>query len=311
MIDKFPGLLGYGGIIAIHADWPMYPSGIGWQIALRTLGNFPKGTKFYEIDDIDRCKLLVNQDPKTLKAPFDSKHYHIAIWHEDLIKLKAKGLLDGVIEKSGYEFKLVCFENFKKQLGENLKEDNEGNIILYIKDNNGQFQETKYSKPEFDEDEEDFVFRDCAIITNTINLTAKGIDELIKLSNEISFTEELNNLTEPLIKIGKFDTAIREASVLLETRIKEYHSGLDLYGQSLVDYHIEKIIKNNDNFNSAAIKCYRGELRTIFKFIRNDFAHNLKILTKEQCMVILYRISNTLDELNEVINTYFNNKNNT
>jgi len=60
MIDKYTGLLGYGGIIAIHADWPIYPSGIGWEIALRTLGNFPEGTNFYEIDDIDMCKLLIS-----------------------------------------------------------------------------------------------------------------------------------------------------------------------------------------------------------------------------------------------------------
>lgn len=54
MLEKFPGLLGYGGIIAIHADWPNYPPGIGWETGLRTLGNFPEGTQFYEIDDIDR-----------------------------------------------------------------------------------------------------------------------------------------------------------------------------------------------------------------------------------------------------------------
>ena len=60
MLDKFPGFLGYGGIIAIHADWPTYPGGIGWEIALRELGYFPKGTNFYQIDDIDKCMLFIN-----------------------------------------------------------------------------------------------------------------------------------------------------------------------------------------------------------------------------------------------------------
>ena len=308
MLEKFPGLLGYGGIIAIHANWPMYPPGIGWQIALKNLGNFPSETKFYEIDDIDRCKLLINQIPNNLSDPFDSKHYHIAVWHEDLISLKEKGLVSGVIEKSNYEFELIRYENFKKQLGENLKEDKEGNIILYIKDDSGQLRETKYNKPEYDED--DFVFQDCAVIPETINLTTKGIEELIKLSNEIIFTNELKELTEPLIKIKRFDTAIRDSSLLVETQIKEFHNRPNLYGQRLVDFHIEEIIKNNDNFNSAAIKCYRGELRTIFKFIRNDFAHNFKVLTEEQCLVILSRINDTLNEFKEVTDVYFK-KNNT
>lgn len=305
MLDKFPGLLGYGGIIAIHANWPMYPSGIGWQIALKDLGNFPAGTDFYEIDDIDRCKLLVNEEPKKLSDPFDRKHYHVAIWHSDLIKLKEKGLILGVIEKSDYEFRLLEFENFKKQLGKNLREDEEGNIILNFQDERGNLQESKYYKPENDEDEDDFIFRDCAFIPDTIKLTTKGIEELAKLSKEISFTDELKNLTEPLVKINRYDTAIRDASLFVETSIKNIHNKPNLFGQKLIDYHIEDIIKNNNNFNSAAIKCYRGELRTIFKFIRNDFAHNFKVLTEEQCIVILQRINDLLIEIKEVIDAYY------
>jgi hypothetical protein len=47
MLDKFSGFLGYEGIIAIHANWPNYPLGIGWDVALKTLGNFPRNTEFY------------------------------------------------------------------------------------------------------------------------------------------------------------------------------------------------------------------------------------------------------------------------
>lgn len=312
MLDKFPGFLGYGGIVAIHANWPNYPPGIGWQIALKTLGNFPKGTNFYEIDDIDRCKLLINQNPTGLTDPYDIKYYHVAIWHEDLIELKKRGFINGVIEKSDYEFELIRFENLKKDFGGKLKEDEDGNIIFNVKDDNGQLREMKYNKPEPDEDEEDglFVFRNCAIIADCINLTKEGIDELIKLSNEIKLTEHLSNLTGPLIAIGRFDTAIREASLLIETTIKHFHNMPLLFGQKLIEFHIQEIIKNNDNFNSAAIKCYRGELRTIFSFIRNDFAHNFRVLTEEQCKVILSRINETLCEFEEVVNAYFK-KNNT
>jgi hypothetical protein len=303
MLEKFPGFLGYGGIIAIHANWPMYPPGIGWKIALRTLGNFPTGTIFYEVDDIDRCKLLLNQEPHELKDPFDSNHYHIAVWHEDLIELQKKGFIEGVICKSDSEFEMIQFENFKKELGEHLELDEDGNIILYIKDDSGKSREIRHHKPESDDDD-DFVFRDCAVIPNGVSLTETGIEELSNLSKEINLIEELSALTQPLIAIKRFDTAVREASLLVETKIKEYHKRPDLFGQKLIELHIGKVVENNGNFNSAAIKCYRGELRTIFKFIRNDFAHNFRVLTKEQCNLIIARISDTLLEFDEVINAY-------
>ena len=310
MLDKFPGFLGYGEIIAIHADWPIYPSGIGWKIALKTLGNFPNNTIFHEVDDIDRCKLLLTQDPQNLTDPFDSNLYHVAVWHEDLVELKNKGFINGVIEKNDFEFEMMRFEKFKKEFGENLKLDDNDNIILYIKDDNGILKETIYHRPQSYEVEDEFNYRNCAVIPNGVSLTESGLNELIKLSNEISLYEELKVLTQPLIKIKRFDTAIRDASLLAETKIKEFHMRPELYGQKLVELHIRDVIKNHNSFNSAVIKCYRGELRTIFKFIRNDFAHNFRVMTEEQCKLILARISDTLVEFNEVVNVYFN-KNNT
>lgn len=312
MIDRFPGFLGYGGIIAIHADWPTYPPGLGWKIALQTFGNFPNDTFFYEVDDIDRCKLLINQNPEKLKDPYDYSHFHLAIWHEDLITLKSKGLIDGVLEKTEYEFDLYRFENFKKALGPNLKEDNEGNIILSLRDKDNQFKEAIYYKPKLDEeeDEDEYEYKDCVIINGSLKLTSKGIEELIKLSREVKIVEELSNVTNTLSKISKYDTAIREASILIETKIKLYHNRPDLYGQKLIDYHIQEVIKHNKGFNSAAIKYYRYELRTLTKFIRNDFAHNFKVISQEQFNLVLARISNILTEFYEVTNVYFNKNNN-
>ncbi len=309
MLEKFPGLLGYGGIIAIHADWPNYPSGIGWEIALKTLGNFPEGAKFYEVDDIDRCKLLINLNPENIKDCYDEKYYHSAIWHTDLIELHKKELITGVVEKSDYEIDLYRFEEFKNQIGEHLQEDEEGNIILYYKDKEGAYQETKYRKPIADDDEEDWIYRDCVIVPDSISLTKKGISELAVLSKGIKYSEEVRKLTQPLLQIERFDTAIREASLLIEASIKKFHNE-DLYGQRLIDFHIKDVVRNNDDFYSAAIKCYRGELRTIFKFIRNDFAHNFKILTEEQCRVILQRIDQTYNEFKEVISVYYKKENN-
>lgn len=307
MLDKFPGLLGYGGIIAIHADWPIYPTGIGWEIALRSLGNFPEGTQFYEIDDIDRCKLLIIEEPVDNVDYYNYKYYHVAIWHSDLLNLKKHGLIEGIVEMSDEEFELERFKKFKKHLGKNLREDSDGNIILHMKTDNDELQEIVYHKPFIKQDDEnqDISYKDCAGIAGYLKLTNKGSDELSKLSEEINYTKNLKDLVKPLIAIGRYDAAVRDASLLLETSIKTFHKKGDFFGQNLIDYHINDIISRNDNFNSAAIKCYRGELRTIFKFIRNDFAHNFKIISEAQCKVILKRINETLIEFDEVVNAYY------
>lgn len=308
MLEKFPGYLGYGNIIAIHANWPIYPIGMGWQFALITLGYFPEGSKFFEISDIDKCKLLINQDPHELKDAFDSKYYHSAVWHSDLIELKQKGFIEGIEEKSRYEFELIKFENFKKEFGEQLKIDDDGNVIIYI-EINGSLRESKYKMPtrekycEFEDEYDDI--RDWAVISDYFILTPKGLNELANLSQKLNLSNELFELVDPLMKINRFDAAIRDASIFLETKIKNYYHKPNLFGQKLIEYHIKEVVRNNENVNSAAIKIYRGELRAIFKFIRNDFAHNFIVLSQEQCNVILHRINEVLKEFEEVIETYF------
>ncbi|WP_162055897.1 hypothetical protein [Pontibacter pamirensis] len=304
MFDNFPGLLGYSGIIGIHADWPIYPTGAGWKVALKTIGNFPFGTEFYQIDDIDKCKLLLNQNPEQLTDCFDYKHYHSAVWHEDLIELKNKGYIVGVDAVSEFEFDMIKFERFKSELGRNLQEDEEGNIILHSMDEKGKSKELIYYKPLRPSDDDEWEFNEFAIISNTITLTSKGLTKLSELANDFIYCDEFKDLVEPFIKIRRYDTAVREASLLLETTIKGFHNET-LFGQQLIDFHIKDLIKQNHGFFSAAIKCYRGELRTIFKFIRNDFAHNFKILSEEQCRLILNRINETYIEFKEVKKVYY------
>lgn len=309
MQDNFPGFLGYGGIIAIHANWPMYPAGIGWEIALKTLGNYPKGTEFFEIDDIDRCKLLINRDPSALDDPFDSKHYQIAIWHEDLVELANRGFVSGVIEKTDFEFELYQFEKLKASFGPNVSLDDKGNLILHIRDEHGNLKESIYQKPVNNEEDEDFPYYDCVVIPKTIQITEMGLSALSEFARKSEIRHDLASLTRPLIEIQRLDTAIREASLFVETSIKEFHNRPDLFGQKLVNFHIQDIIQHNNGFNSAAIKCYRGELRTIFKFIRNDFAHNFKVVSVDQCKLILQRINDILCEFNEVIKAYYKEEN--
>jgi len=39
---------------------------------------------------------------------------------------------------------------------------------------------------------------------------------------------------------------------------------------------------------------------------RNDFAHNFRVLTEEQCKTVIYRINKTYIEFKEVIQVYYN-----
>ena len=51
---KHPGYLGLTsqGVIAIHADWPIYPEEHGSDLALIWLTSLPSNTKFKMIDEI-------------------------------------------------------------------------------------------------------------------------------------------------------------------------------------------------------------------------------------------------------------------
>jgi hypothetical protein len=72
--------------MAIHADWPAYP-GQGTGDALYDLCQFPHGTTFRSIDDIDRCVLFVASDQAPHADVWSKNAFHIAVWHSDLIEL--------------------------------------------------------------------------------------------------------------------------------------------------------------------------------------------------------------------------------
>jgi len=300
MFEDFPGFLGYGSIISIHANWPIYPGGIGWKIGLRNLGNFPVKTTFFEVDDIDGCMLFLNSNPTSnIKNSLN-----VALWHEDLIELQINGYIDGVKPVTQYHWELNKFENLKKQFGKHLLIDKKGNIILHV-EFNGKIKKTVYEKPKNYDDEDLPTYTSFVIVPKSIKLTEKGLKKLHEINQEITFNNELENHIRPFLDIGKFDTVIREASLLIETKIKQFHNKENLYGFNLITFHIQQVIKANGNMNTAAIKCYEGELKTAFAFVRNDFAHNFKNITLDNCRSILHRINNLYNQIDEVIEAYF------
>lgn len=310
-LSQHPGLLGYGGIIAIHADWPNYPRGLGWEIALRNLGSFPPDSHFFELDDIDQCKLLIPTEPIGKEDYFEPKFYHIALWIQDICNLKEKGYITGITRKSDLSYRLISFQRFIEasidsmaEIGGQFIEDEKGNFILKM--HSKEFFLEKPTRDSFIGDED---YDPGIILSESISITSKGWEKLLEISQEISLHPELEERVRPLEKLGLFDTAVRESSVMLETKIKSFHN-VELFGQRLVEHHINEIIKSQKGYLSAAVKCYRGELRAAFKFIRNPFAHNLKELSVAQFRAILYRINDVYLEFFEVKEAYFPNTQN-
>src|SRR5687768_13621593 len=61
--DREPGFMRTGmGFQVLHADWPAYPEGEGLRSALETMADFPLGTVFRRIDNIDLCSLFIAED---------------------------------------------------------------------------------------------------------------------------------------------------------------------------------------------------------------------------------------------------------
>jgi len=164
-IENHPGYLGWTskGVIAIHADWPAYAVKHGWRYALMTLGQFPGGTSFRVIDDIDQCFLFIVGLPDDVDDKFDERHFHVALWHEDALELSNQGYVSGV---SGLT---------PQQWAEGQIKGLEG---LWYEKPDGSFAPVPEPNPNEYEDEEATV---ALILGDGLTVTKKGISALREL----------------------------------------------------------------------------------------------------------------------------------
>src|SRR4051794_16985874 len=99
-LGDMPGFLGYssGGafIVAIHADWPSYPGPPHPIGALFDLCQFPPGSAFRKVDEIDRCVLMVAEDYSRGLEPYSEQALHVAAWSEDLLALHEREYVIGL-----------------------------------------------------------------------------------------------------------------------------------------------------------------------------------------------------------------------
>lgn len=293
-LDDHPGYLGWTsrGLRVLHADWPTYPAEHGWRVALRSLGQFPKGSRLTLVSEIDRCFLLLYGDRSQTKDPFDATLVHVAIYSSDAAELHKRQLITGAYELSLAEW--------VRRLNDEAKD-------LYIRLPDGSYQPLRtMSVEDFSDDEDADESPVLMVDKGGLSITDGGWRELqaLLVAERSKLHDSLRARAMPVVEIGQFDTAIREACVILESRLR-WLIATNAFGQRLVDEFVAHV-RRSGRFIAAQVKVLHVELRTTFKFVRNEFMHNLQELTATQCYAILARVSsmlNALDEVELVLNT--------
>jgi hypothetical protein len=305
--EDHPGYLGLTseGVIAIHADWPIYPIEHGLGAAVTSLGAFPGGTTFRPISDIDRCVLLVAEGYGETVDPFGPRAFQVAIWHKDLLAGLDRGLVEGVERLSEREYeerrRRDLWHTRGRQVDSGLEFTEEPGFQLYF-----QHPETGEHVPiqlppldEYDDDKEGG--RPClgVLPAGIVQLTSAGSAFLESLWNDEFFVpEEIRSRLQPLLGNGLYDTALRELGVLIETRLRRALSSTR-YGSQLIDEYIAALTESGE-FLGTGVKILRGELRTAFMFVRNEFAHNLIDLAASRGYALISRMCRLAVLLDEV-----------
>jgi hypothetical protein len=278
-IEDHPGYLGFTsrGVIAIHADWPAYPQEHGWQIALANIGQFPRSTAFTAIDDIDQCFLFLVGSGAGIKNPFSDQHFHVAVWHKDLEDLHRQELISG----AGHITLGEWIERRRKELSGLFYQGPDGKRIPV----RGPTIE------DFGDDEEALRLM---IGSAGIQITDRGWRTLEQLlaDERDKLHEAIRLRALPIVSLGQFDSAIREGCLVLENRLRTACQS-DLFGVQLVAAYVARL-RASHRLIEAYVKGLHSELRTAFKYVRNEYMHNIKELTSVQCYAVLGRLSSIL-----------------
>jgi hypothetical protein len=291
-IFEHPGNLGSarGTLLTIHhGDWPAYPQGDNFYTPLIQLTAFPPGTEFVVVDDMDQSFLLVaDVEGKELKDCYDERHFHIAVWHEDLREMHEREMVDGVEPVSHRRW----YEEFWRRTREGLPEG----ATLYYEGDDGE--KVQVPEPNFDEYDDDFIeYVICS--SRRLRVTNSGRETLLTelRTNWNELREGVGERTTHLFELGYFDTSIREACVQLEDEIKKY-LGSKKWGNQLAEEFIIKL-RDEKKILESHLRTYRQELRTVFKFVRNDYMHNLRDADEAAAYAMLFRIARARSMLAE------------
>jgi hypothetical protein len=144
------------------------------------------------------------------------------------------------------------------------------------------------------EDWDGFMFSTAILVNKdqAVCLTRQGwakIADLLAADPPVSLSGRLAQLHD----LGLHDTAIRDASVILESALRDA-AGNTSSGLSLVEAFI-KVLRTDDQWADWEILRFRNDLRTVFKFVRNQFAHEIVDVPAIRAKVLLDRITLLID----------------
>lgn len=275
-IPDHPGYLGWTsqGVILIHADWPTYAIEHGVEYSLERLGQFPPATRFFVLDDIDQCILMRMGEPIRTDADFDARVFHVALWHEDLLQLFRQGWIEGVGGMTAREWAVRQSEKMRG---------------WFARLQDGRKIPVPGPNPDDFEADEATV---AAVSQHGMTVTDAGMTEFARLMRErrAQIPTSIRDRVEPLIKFSMFDSAVREACVVLETSLRTLTRS-EFFGHQLIDKYCAEI---GNRVIASHVKWIRTELRTCFKFVRNDFMHSLREISEPQCVAIVCRVAGVL-----------------
>jgi hypothetical protein len=253
----------------------MYPFEHGWSEALLGLGSLPQATRFFQIDDIDKCSLFVAGPVPAGQNPFDERFSHVAAWQEDMVELIEKSYFDGIELIPEHETGLKYWEKFKG---------------LYVEGISGEAGPINLPKPEFDDDSMAEQKTVLEIASTGISVSESGRGALRSLLSAQFHNTPAHFLerVEPILSIGQADTAVREGCVLLESTMRQA-IGSSQFGQKLVDEFCSHILTRGAI--PALVKPLKAELKNAFRYIRNDYMHNLRQLELDESRALLMRVA--------------------
>lgn len=290
-ILNLPGNLGpvRGSLLTIlHYNWPAYPIGEDYFETLLSFSLFSAGTDFIEIDNGDGSILFAAQfNGLNDRNLYDDKNFHICAWHSDLLEMNNLDLIAGVKSANDFEVELDSWNKMVKRIGADQ----------LFSEVNGQMQKINPPSQCEDFDDEDD-FRCFAIVPeSTIRLTPKAFFHVREKVGELScdFITEISPVVRSLYDLGHHEPAVRQAVVTLEDSIKR-HLGSTRFGARLGEEFIQ-YLRNEATILESSIRSYSQELRMVFKFIRNVYAHNIVQVDETGALVLLLRIYRVLSML--------------
>jgi hypothetical protein len=274
--------------------------------ALYDMGQLPHGTEFSLIDDIDQCCLFVASGRPSQVDEWSEEAFHVAAWHSDLADLADDWLIDGVVTASDMETRKARLEieraEARSQIetsGGAIEDDSSGEQYVVLDGARYPLSEYYYYSgirpddllEEFESlnPKPDVLFSDYS---RSISMTSNGwarLEEQLRHEFALSNFDRLKRLSD----LELYDTAIRDAGVLLETVLRKA-TGSKQYGLRLVDIYVRKLAEER-HLSTASIRRLRTDLRSAFKFIRNEFAHQFIEVPQDRALALLSRLASLIE----------------